>query len=139
MTRWKSIRAYEDIYKAQAKIAMGGLGAKFTKADRLLTKNDDKLFAEIQDACEQNRVDFKKTKRAALSNVRSKYYGLFWRAAKQQDVENCNRYAKALLRLRVVPQGFKQSLRLRLDELPKEAKDTGIKVFRETAVGVRNE
>ena len=74
--------------------------------------------------------------RAALAGVRSKYYGLFWKATKmpeKQAVKLCHDYAKALLELGVTPKGFKQSLRYRAYELPEKSKEIGIQRFYEAA------
>jgi len=61
--------------------------------------------------------------------VRSKYYSRFWYAAKQQDVDKCNRYADALLALGVTEEGFMQSMTERGRQLSREAVKTGIDVF----------
>jgi hypothetical protein len=130
MTQWKAIRAYEEIYKADAKVAMGGAGAAFTKASRILEKDKDRLMKEIAEACELNNVDSEKARRAGLSSTRSGYYRKFWQAAKKQDIEKCNRYAEALITLGVRPKGFKQSFKYRREALPEKAREIGIEAFR---------
>ena len=136
MTQWKATRAYEDIYKARAIIAMGGIGGKIAKANQILKKDEQKLRTEIAEACKLNKVDENQADRAALAGVRSKYYGLFWKATKmpeKQAVKLCNDYANALLELGVTPKGFKQSLRYRAYELPEKSKELGIQTFLEAA------
>jgi hypothetical protein len=78
-----------------------------------------------------NNVDADKTARAALSNVRSKYYSRLWYAAKQQDVKKCNRYADALLALGVNEEGFMQSMTIRNKQLSREALRMGLETFLE--------
>lgn len=136
MTRWKAIRAYEEIYEAKAKLTMGGLGATLTKVSHILDRNKEKLMREIVEACEANKVDSEKAQRAALAFVRSKYYRLFWNSSKlpeKQAIKMCNRYAEVLIELGVVPKGFKQSLRYRVEELPEKARDRGIRAFQKAA------
>jgi len=132
MTEFKATRAFEDIYQSKAKIATGGIAGKIAELDAAIKKDEKKLRAEIIEACKLNNVDAEKTDRMALSQVRSKYYRLFWDAAKEQDVEQSNRYADALLELGISGRGFVQSLRYRAGELPKEAKKGGIKALQQT-------
>jgi len=131
MTRWKAIRAFEELFKINANIASGGLTAKLTKASHILDRNREKLVKDIVEACVLNNVDWEKSMRASLSNVRSKYYGRFWYAAKQQDVNKCNRYADALLALGVTDEGFIQSMTERGRQLSREAVKMGIESFQE--------
>lgn len=133
MTRWKAVRSYEDIYQAKAEIAANGFRAKLTKISRILKANEKKLMRDIAEACKINQVDAEKARRAAVSGVRSRYYTRFWNAAKRQNVDGCNRYADALLELGITPQGFKQSLRYRVEQLPEEAKEFGIEALRKAA------
>jgi len=136
MTSWKATRAYEDIYKARAIIAMGGIGGKIAKASQILKKDEEKLRAEIAEACKLNNVDANQADRAAVAGVRSKYYSLFWKATKMPEkkaVSLCNAYANALLELGVTPKGFKQSLRYRSQELPERSKELGVQLFHDVA------
>lgn len=136
MTHWKATRAYEEIYKAKAIIAMGGIGGKIAKANQILKKDEQKLRAEIEEACKLNNVDPNQTDKEALTEVRRKYYSLFWKATKMPEkkaVSLCNAYANALLELGVTPRGFKQSLRYRIQELPEKSKKLGVQIFHDTA------
>jgi len=101
MTQWKAIRSFEDIYKARARIAMGGPAGKISKLYRVLNKDEEKLIKDITEACKLNGVDAKKAARLALANIRSNYYRKFWQAAKDQDVDKCNKYVSALVGLGV--------------------------------------
>jgi hypothetical protein len=131
MTEWKGIRAYEDIYDADAKIVMGGPMGRMTELQRAIVADRDRLMDQIAEACDRNHVDAEKVRKAALSGVRSTYYGQYWRAAKRQDVEACDRIARALLALGVVPKGFKRSLEYRRDRMPQGAGRLGIERFKE--------
>jgi hypothetical protein len=136
MTEWKAVRSYEQIYKAKARKATGGIGEAFTKLTQIIAKDEAKLKAEIAAACELNNVDAQKAERTALSGVRSKYYRLFWKATTKPEetaIKECNAYANALLELGIVPKGFKQSLRYRIESLPKEARERGIEIIRKKA------
>ncbi len=132
MTEWKAIRAYEDLYDADAKVAIGGPMGRINQLHRALVTNRTKLMGQIANACQANRVDAEKVRKAALSGVRSKHYRQFWNAAKRQDVDACTRYAKALLTLGVVPKGFKQSLEYRKERIPEPARRLGIEAFKDT-------
>lgn len=130
MTRWKAIKAYEEIYRVKANIATGGLTAKLTKVSHLLDTNEEKLMRQIAEACKINQVDSEKARRAALSGVRSKYYRLFWRAAIKQDAEKSNRYADALIALGITNRAIRRSQKFRADQLSKEAGRFGVRAFR---------
>jgi hypothetical protein len=129
MTQWKAIKAFEELFKVKANVAAGGLTAKLTKASHILDGSREKLINDIVQACVLNNVDAEKSVRAALTNVRSKYYGRFWNAAKRQDVEQCNRYGEALLALGVTEEGFMQSMTERARQLSREAVKMGIETF----------
>jgi len=129
MTKWKATCAFEELFRVRANIACGGLTAVLTKTSHVLDRDRGKLVKEIIQACEVNRVDSDKSMRMALASVRSEYYRHFWNAAKQQDVNKCNRYADALLALQVTEQGFIQSMTERVRGLSKEAVKTGLESF----------
>jgi len=131
MTEWKAIRAYEDIYDTDAKIIMGGVKGQVNDLHRAIAADRERLMRQIAEACKDNSVDAEKVRKAALSGIRSKYYGRFWKATKRQDVAACDRIARALLALGVVPKGFKQSLEYRRDSLPEPAGKLGIERFKE--------
>jgi len=134
MTQWKAPRSCEEIYNARADIAINGIPGKIARLSQIIRGNEAKLLRDIEEACKLNRVDAEKAQRAALSGVRSKYYRLFWKATtlpEAKAIEQCNRYAEALLELGVIPRGFKQSLRYRESRLPERAKEIGIEVFRQ--------
>lgn len=79
---------WKDKFRGPAPvIATGGLREKLTRIGTLIDNNEEQLMKEIAEASEVNNVDSEKARKAALASVRSKYYRLFWNAAKKQDVE----------------------------------------------------
>jgi len=85
-------------------------------------------------------VDAQKADRAALAGVRSKHYRLFWKATKKSPktaAKLCNAYANALIELGVTPRGFKQSLRYRQEQIPKQARRIGVEAFEKAAEKAR--
>jgi hypothetical protein len=131
MTYWKAVKAYEEIFNANANIACGGLTETLTRLTHALDRDKKRLVMDIIDACDLNHVDWEQAMPEALSNVRSKYYGRFWNAARKQDINQCNRYADALLALQVTEEGFMQSLTVRAGRLSKESAKLGIETFLE--------
>ncbi len=121
MTRWKAFAAYHQIYLAKGRIAAGGVAGALTKAARLLDKDSDKLMADIAEGCVAGQIDSEKARKGALAKARSKFYGKFWRAAKDQDAEGCNQWAKALKVLGATLTTLKGSQRFRRDQLSPEA------------------
>jgi len=117
MTVGKAIRAYEEIYKADAKAAMGVTLSKVLFAISNMGQSRASIMRDIQEACTANKVDTEKASRLANTAVRSRYYRLFWQAARKGDVERCNLYAKALEALGVTEKGLLQSARTRAESV----------------------
>ncbi|NQT02770.1 MAG: hypothetical protein HQ580_12150, partial [Planctomycetes bacterium] len=136
MTKWKATRAYEDIYQAKAKIAIGGIVGKAAELNQIIKKDEKKLRAEIAEACKLNNVDSGQADSAALAGVRSKYSRLFWNATKmpeKQAIKHGHDYAVALLELGITIKGFKQSFMYRRQELPEKSQELGFNLLREAA------
>jgi len=136
MTRWKAIRSYQDIYSAKAKIAYESkLNIALLKAGRVAAKpallfaNEEKLRKDIAEACKLNKVDALKADQVALSHVKSIYYGKLSRAANNREIEECNKYARALIELGATSKSIVQSIRSRGIYLTPSGREIEVEAF----------
>ena len=111
MTRWKAARAYQDIYEARAAVAAGGLKGAYTRATRLLVKDDAALMSEIGAACKVNDVDAERARKAGRGKARGKSYTHCWSAARRRDRKALEKHVRALIALGVTPRGVAASAR----------------------------
>jgi len=139
MTHWKAVRAYLDLFVAQAEMARSGAQRAWAVATRprLLLRSREKLERDIRLACEANNVDWKLARKRALNIARNRYYNRYWREAKRQattkgpqarSTEKADSYVRALVALGVLPENIVRSMRSR--DLPDVVKKFAIENWR---------